>query len=46
VSRGAPLLGEHSREVLAEIGLTETEIEMLFTQGIVSEPDRGGRVQQ
>ena len=42
VSRGAPLLGEHTREVLAEIGVTEGEMEDLFTQGVVAEPETGG----
>jgi len=44
VSRGAPLLGEHTRAVLAEIGVTDSEMEGLFTEGIITEPnarDRG-----
>lgn len=32
---GAPLLGEHSREVLAEAGWPETEVEELIARGVV-----------
>jgi len=31
--RGAPLLGEHTREVLAELGYTREEIEALLAEG-------------
>jgi crotonobetainyl-CoA:carnitine CoA-transferase CaiB-like acyl-CoA transferase len=31
IRRGAPILGEHAREILAEIGLTEEQIERLRT---------------
>ncbi len=42
VGRGAPLLGEHTREVLAEIGVTEGEMEALFVEGAIAEPDPRG----
>ena len=34
----APRLGEHSREVLREAGLSETEVDALVTNGVVGEP--------
>ncbi|MFC9056793.1 CaiB/BaiF CoA transferase family protein [Streptomyces sp. NPDC057074] len=37
IDRGAPLVGEHTREVLAEAGLAEREIEDLFAAGAVAE---------
>ncbi|WP_435251378.1 CaiB/BaiF CoA transferase family protein [Streptomyces tendae] len=37
IDRGAPLVGEHTREVLTEAGLAEREIEELFTTGAVAE---------
>ena len=33
--RHAPLLGEHNREVLAELGLTDSEIDELEAQGVI-----------
>ena len=36
--RHAPRLGEHSREVLREIGYGEAQIEQLFKSGITVEP--------
>ena len=36
IDRGAPLAGEHTREVLAEIGLDEGSIDALFDQGVVA----------
>jgi CoA:oxalate CoA-transferase len=36
----APLLGQHSREVLAEIGFAESEIEALVGRGVVGAPAR------
>ncbi|MFQ6023056.1 MAG: CaiB/BaiF CoA transferase family protein [Acidiferrobacterales bacterium] len=35
ISRGAPLLGEHTREVLQEFGYSEKEIENLIVSGVV-----------
>jgi crotonobetainyl-CoA:carnitine CoA-transferase CaiB-like acyl-CoA transferase len=35
VARGAPLVGEHSREILLEAGRSETEIEQLIESGVV-----------
>ncbi|MFF8683038.1 CaiB/BaiF CoA transferase family protein [Streptomyces sp. NPDC015237] len=37
IDRGAPLVGEHTREVLTEAGLAEREIEDLFAAGAVAE---------
>ena len=36
--RQAPAIGEHSAEILAEAGLTETEVRDLRARGIVSGP--------
>ena len=33
--RHAPLLGEHNREVLAELGLTQSEIDALEAEGVI-----------
>ncbi len=33
----SPLVGEHTREILAEYGMSETEIDSFFKEGIVSE---------
>ena len=41
ISRGAPLIGEHSREVLAEFGFTPQEIEALIGEGAVGETTAG-----
>jgi len=35
VLRGAPILGEHTREILAQIGFTAEEIEELKSEGVV-----------
>jgi crotonobetainyl-CoA:carnitine CoA-transferase CaiB-like acyl-CoA transferase len=35
----APLLGEHSREILAELGCDAQEIDALVAAGVVREPD-------
>ncbi len=37
IDRGAPLTGQHSREILAEAGLGQEEIEELFASGTVTE---------
>jgi len=37
-SRGAPLLGQHTREVLREAGFAEAEIGSLFDEGAAAEP--------
>ena len=39
--RGAPLLGEHTREVLAEAGYDEPEIDALVVAGAVHVDSRG-----
>ena len=36
VSRPPPTLGEHSRSILAELGLGDVEIDRLVTQGVVA----------
>lgn len=38
VTRPAPLLGEHTREILREFGYRDGEIEGLLRQGAVAEP--------
>jgi crotonobetainyl-CoA:carnitine CoA-transferase CaiB-like acyl-CoA transferase len=38
-----PLLGQHSREVLAEAGLDETELDRLSASGIIAAPAQGTR---
>lgn len=42
--RPAPRLGEHSREVLAEAGFQQADIERLVAAGVTSEPATGGTV--
>jgi crotonobetainyl-CoA:carnitine CoA-transferase CaiB-like acyl-CoA transferase len=37
VRRGAPLIGEHTSEVLAELGISEDRIEILKRQGVIAE---------
>lgn len=39
VRRGAPLLGEHSREVLAEIGYGEADLDRMEREGAILTPD-------
>jgi len=39
VLRGAPILGEHTREILGEIGFTAEEIEQLKSEGVVKTAD-------
>jgi crotonobetainyl-CoA:carnitine CoA-transferase CaiB-like acyl-CoA transferase len=44
IRRAAPLLGEHTAEVLGEIGITSSEIERLAGAGTIAlGPDRSGR---
>jgi crotonobetainyl-CoA:carnitine CoA-transferase CaiB-like acyl-CoA transferase len=38
ITRPAPLLGQHSRELLAEFGFDTAEIDNLVVQGVVGEP--------
>lgn len=37
IDRGAPLTGEHTREILSEAGLDNGAIEELFASGTVAE---------
>ncbi len=41
-TRHAPLLGEHNRQLLAEIGLSDAEIDGLQTDGIIGTTVSGG----
>jgi crotonobetainyl-CoA:carnitine CoA-transferase CaiB-like acyl-CoA transferase len=41
VSRPAPSLGEHTREILAELGLSEARVEALLTAGAVVQASAG-----
>lgn len=43
---GAPLLGEHSRAILAEAGYAQAEIESLLEDGVVAEPSQQSRTRQ
>jgi len=40
VRRGAPILGEHTREVLAELGYANAEVQALIDAGVVEVPER------
>jgi crotonobetainyl-CoA:carnitine CoA-transferase CaiB-like acyl-CoA transferase len=40
VGKGAPVLGEHSRDILAEAGYSPREIDDLIKDGAVAEPSR------
>ena len=43
--RGAPLLGEHTSEVLSELGLTRRDIDALQTRGVIG-GDKTGQTQR
>jgi len=36
VRRGAPLAGEHSREILAELGLSDQQVDSLLAAGVIA----------
>ncbi|MDB5907375.1 MAG: acyl-CoA transferase/carnitine dehydratase [Massilia sp.] len=40
IDRPAPMLGEHSRELLREYGYTDAEIDGFVTAGVIEEPDQ------
>ena len=41
IQRGAPMLGEHSREVCRDwLGLADAELEALVADGVLEEPAR------
>lgn len=40
VGRGAPLLGEHTREVLHAAGYSDAEVQRLVHEGVAAEPSR------
>jgi len=40
IRRGAPALGEHSAEILAEAGYGRAEIDRLLREGVIAGPDR------
>ncbi len=44
--RGAPVYGEHTRELLAEAGYDASEIESLFRDGVVTEASKPAGVQE
>ncbi len=41
IRRIAPRLGEHSAEVLTEVGYSEAEISSMIERGVTSVPDAG-----
>jgi crotonobetainyl-CoA:carnitine CoA-transferase CaiB-like acyl-CoA transferase len=41
ISGPPPLVGQHTREVLHEIGCTDAEVDDLIAQGVAYEPDEG-----
>jgi crotonobetainyl-CoA:carnitine CoA-transferase CaiB-like acyl-CoA transferase len=38
MSRGAPEVGEHTREILAELGLAASEVDALAADGVIVAP--------
>ena len=42
ITRPAPMLGEHTREVLREYGYTDTDIDALVADGVVESIDDSG----
>lgn len=40
VFQPAPLIGEHSREVLGEVGLLDVDVERLIAERVIAEPDQ------
>jgi crotonobetainyl-CoA:carnitine CoA-transferase CaiB-like acyl-CoA transferase len=43
IRRPAPLLGEHTAEVLAEIGIAPADIDRLVTAGAIATVERGAK---
>jgi crotonobetainyl-CoA:carnitine CoA-transferase CaiB-like acyl-CoA transferase len=43
IRRPAPRLGEHSREILGEVGVSDSEFARLAEAGVVGTPPTGGR---
>ncbi|MCT9819620.1 CoA transferase [Microbacterium sp. W1N] len=45
IERGAPLVGEHTREILAELGRTPDDVEALFAHGAVAADETAAALQ-
>jgi crotonobetainyl-CoA:carnitine CoA-transferase CaiB-like acyl-CoA transferase len=43
VAQAAPLYGQHSRAILAELGLSSADIDALIEENVVAEPAARGR---